>query len=159
MITIGKRFTFDAAHRLGRHEGKCGRPHGHTYILEIDFTGPLELKEVSSQNMIVDYYEVTAMVKQQIESQFDHRDLNVEMKRYLPGDPETENVTTAENMVGVFATIVGVWLKEFFPLVTLTRVRLCETQNTWCEWRPNPIWYNANPHNDAREYGKTGPIA
>lgn len=138
MITIGKRFSFDAAHRLGRHEGKCGQPHGHTYTLELDFTGPVNFSDVSSQGMILDYFVITAMVNKRIMSEFDHRDLNVEMRRYLGGDPETQNVTTTENMVGVFHNIVRSWLDEFTGgAVQLSRVRLSETPSTWCEWRPD----------------------
>lgn len=136
MITIGKRFTFDAAHRLGRHEGKCGSPHGHTYTLELEFTGPIEHAPVSGQNMIVDYYHVKNMVESHIMAKFDHKDLNVEMRNYLAGNPETDNITTAENMIGVFVRIVENWLFQFNQEVLLTRVRLCETGSSWCEWRP-----------------------
>ena len=35
--TIGKRFSFEAGHRLGGlPEGhKCARPHGHSYTVEV----------------------------------------------------------------------------------------------------------------------------
>lgn len=139
MITIGKRFTFDAAHRLGRHEGKCARPHGHTYILEIDFTGPVELRAVSGQGMVLDYYHIKDMVEALIMKRFDHQDLNIVMRPYfLDRDPETENVTTAENMVAKFAQLINGWMWEnqISPEVELTRVRLQETPNSWAEWRP-----------------------
>ena len=38
--TIGKRFSFEAGHRLGGlPEGhKCGRLHGHSYTVEVMLT-------------------------------------------------------------------------------------------------------------------------
>jgi 6-pyruvoyltetrahydropterin/6-carboxytetrahydropterin synthase len=138
MITIGKRFTFDAAHRLGRHEGKCGRPHGHTYILEIDFTGPVKTENTSDQGMVLDYYEITQMVNEKIMAKFDHQDLNQVMRPYFPhNDPEVDNVTTAEAMVHVFVGIINGWLQENpeHTMIYVTRVRLQETQSSWAEWR------------------------
>lgn len=137
-VVIGKRFTFDAAHRLGRHNGKCSRPHGHTYILEIDFAGPVETREVSWQGMVVDYYDVKNMVEELIMSKFDHQDLNKVVTPYFPGrDPETENVTTVENLVGVFAKMIQDWMHDrlLFYGIRVHRVRLQETPNSWAEWR------------------------
>ena len=34
-ITITRHFSFDAAHYLPGHEGKCQNLHGHTYKLEV----------------------------------------------------------------------------------------------------------------------------
>lgn len=137
MITIGKRFTFDAAHRLGRHEGKCHRPHGHTYILEIDLTGP-NLMEGSGQGMVVDYYHIKDIVDREIMSRFDHKDLNVEILRVFPDmAPEVDNCTTAENLVVAIAQLLGQAFYAVAPHAMLTRVRLQETPNSWAEWRPD----------------------
>lgn len=40
--TIGKTFTFEAAHHLEHHRGKCRRPHGHSYKLEVMVTGAVK---------------------------------------------------------------------------------------------------------------------
>jgi 6-pyruvoyltetrahydropterin/6-carboxytetrahydropterin synthase len=39
--TVRKCFTFDAAHQLPNHGGKCRHPHGHTYKVEVALTGPM----------------------------------------------------------------------------------------------------------------------
>lgn len=72
MITIEKRFTFDAAHRL---EGlppdhKCSRMHGHTYAVEIRLHGL-----PNAQGMLVDYQAISDAWKP-IAEQLDHRYLN-----------------------------------------------------------------------------------
>ncbi len=136
MITIGKKFSFDAAHRLGRHEGKCSRPHGHSYLLEIDLTGP-NIAEGSGQGMVVDYYHIKDIVEREIMKRFDHQDLNVEVKKMFPWlEPEVDNVTTAENLVMIIALLLGPAFYAVAPHALLTRVRLQETPNSWAEWRP-----------------------
>lgn len=56
-IVIGKEYTFDAAHKLPFHEGKCKRLHGHTYKVDIAISGPIqsEVGENSSAGMVLDY--------------------------------------------------------------------------------------------------------
>ncbi len=136
MITIGKRFSFDAAHRLGRHEGKCSRPHGHTYILEIDLTGPVE-HNGSGQNMILDYYHIKDIVEREIMKRFDHQDLNIVVKKMFPElEPEVDNVTTAENLVVIIANLLGPAFYAIAPNVLLSRVRLSETTGSWADWYP-----------------------
>jgi 6-pyruvoyltetrahydropterin/6-carboxytetrahydropterin synthase len=41
-MKIGKTFTFDAAHRLQDHEGKCRNLHGHTYSVVVTLEGELD---------------------------------------------------------------------------------------------------------------------
>lgn len=57
--------TFDAAHRLPRHEGKCSRLHGHTWRVEVEVWG-----EIKSANMVIDF----GKLKEAIE-QYDHKTL------------------------------------------------------------------------------------
>lgn len=57
MITsITKKFTFEAAHYLKNHQGKCRNMHGHSYKLFITATGKPS-KEVDSPEygMVVDF--------------------------------------------------------------------------------------------------------
>lgn len=133
--TIGKRFTFDAAHRLGRHEGKCSQPHGHTYILEIDLTGPVH-REGSGQGMVVDYYIIKRVIDEEIMARFDHKDLNAVCADAGFGVPEIDNVTTAEHLAYLIATLLVKRFYELAPHAVLSRVRLQETPNSWAEWRP-----------------------
>ena len=132
---IGKRFSFDAAHYLPLHQGKCRRKHGHTYVLEVDVTGQMNLSSrASDQNMVVDYYILKQVVDEEIMNRFDHQDLNEVIKPFDIRDPNKENVTTAENMVGIFAGLLSNRLSS--TRYGVSRVRLCETQSSWAEWRP-----------------------
>lgn len=42
MFKTAKEFTFDMAHMLDGHDGKCQNLHGHTYILQVEISGSLK---------------------------------------------------------------------------------------------------------------------
>lgn len=142
VVRIGKRYTFDAAHRLPLHEGKCARPHGHTYTLELELTGEVRMAQGSEQGMVLDYYKISEIVKREIMDKYDHQDLNVVMRPYFGvADPNEHNLTTAENMVVIFATILRTeinklwnWKQGDETSIRLTRVRLSETGSSWADW-------------------------
>jgi 6-pyruvoyltetrahydropterin/6-carboxytetrahydropterin synthase len=83
-VRIGKRYRFDAAHRLPNHDGKCARPHGHTYELELMIDGEPRVTEgaviqpalaESDEGMVADYAVLDAYWAE-LEPMLDHRDLN-----------------------------------------------------------------------------------
>ena len=41
MFKIAKEFSFDMAHMLDGHDGKCKNLHGHTYKLQVEVAGEL----------------------------------------------------------------------------------------------------------------------
>src|SRR5512133_3287722 len=71
-LRIYKDFHFDAAHHLPHVPPghKCGRLHGHTYLLRVWCSGP-----VDHRGFIVDYAEIAAAVEPVLE-RLDHRNLN-----------------------------------------------------------------------------------
>ena len=73
--TITRRFTFEAAHQLPHHSGKCARLHGHSYTLEVTVGGAL-LTEGSSEGMIVDFADLSKVVEHEVINQWDHQYLN-----------------------------------------------------------------------------------
>jgi 6-pyruvoyltetrahydropterin/6-carboxytetrahydropterin synthase len=85
--TLKRRFTFDAAHTLPFHPGKCKHLHGHTYRLEVAIRGPLD-----GNGMIVDFAEVKSIVRERILDRCDHRFL----------DEVFPFPTTAENLARHF---------------------------------------------------------
>lgn len=90
IATISKTFTFEAAHHLPHHDGKCKHPHGHSYRVEIILRGPIDDDEEScKRGMVVDYSDVSAVFKREIHAKLDHQDLNVVLADDIP-------VTTAE---------------------------------------------------------------
>src|SRR4051812_43083019 len=70
-VQVTKAFSFDAAHQLPWHEGKCRQLHGHTYRLEVSVAGP-----VDENGIVVDFDDLSTVVKRSIVSKFDHQFLN-----------------------------------------------------------------------------------
>jgi len=122
MISICKRFEFDAAHHLPLYFGKCHNIHGHHYFLDVEVTGAL-FNDGPSAGMIVDFGDLKTVVNRVIIDRFDHTDLNVSCPVY----------PTAERMV---AWIANELLMSFTEIgVSLLRVRLYETPTAYAEWR------------------------
>jgi 6-pyruvoyltetrahydropterin/6-carboxytetrahydropterin synthase len=134
MITICKRFHFDAAHYLENHDGKCKDLHGHRFSLEIEITGE-KLLCGSSKGMIMDFEDLKKIIQRKLLSKIDHTCLN-----YFEGASDSYcadmgRTPTAENIV---EWIVSVLRKPLsLRNVDLLRVRLYENPDSWAEWRSN----------------------
>lgn len=117
-VNITKIFTFDAAHRLPNHDGKCARPHGHTYKLEVTVAGePHPVDGSSGEGMVMDFADLKKVVQKNILDRFDHQDLN----------QVCDFVTTAENL----AVYIFEQLQSELP--GLTRIKLWETPTSFAE--------------------------
>ena len=83
-FTVSKKFSFEAAHSLPHLPvgHKCRNVHGHSYVVEIFCTGPLD-----ERGFVVDYAEISAAMKPVVD-QLDPRNLN----DVLPGPTTAENV-------------------------------------------------------------------
>ena len=64
-------FTFEAAHRLAWHPGRCRNLHGHSYRLDVSVEGPLD-----TNGVVLDFDTLQAVVRAQVIDVWDHRDLN-----------------------------------------------------------------------------------
>lgn len=72
-VIVAKIFTFDCAHQLVGHNGKCANLHGHTYKLEVKIKGPLQTQEnVSSEGFVMDFADLKKIVNKLIIDQLDH---------------------------------------------------------------------------------------
>jgi len=118
MATVSKRFTFDAAHRLDRlpPDHKCHRMHGHTYEVDLVFTG-----EVDGNGFVIDYADIAALWAP-LHERLDHHVLNE-----VPGleIPSTEHVAAW--------IAANVFDKFHHGYCRLDRVRVMESSTTWCE--------------------------
>jgi 6-pyruvoyltetrahydropterin/6-carboxytetrahydropterin synthase len=85
-MQIRKRFRFEAAHVLPHHPGKCSRLHGHSYRFEVAIEGQLQAAG-PAQGMVIDFDEVSAIVKSTIVERLDHASLN----DFIP-NPTAENI-------------------------------------------------------------------
>lgn len=127
MTMITKIFTFDAAHSLPHHEGKCSQLHGHTYKLEVTVGGVAQSVDPknSESGMIIDFTVLKAAVERVIDP-LDHYLLN----NIIP-------YPTAERLAEwifnhIRAELRQLPRRELFP-ISLERVRLWETPTSYAE--------------------------
>ncbi len=109
-MQIRKSFTFEAAHVLPHHPGKCSRLHGHSYRLDVALEGPLH-QDGPAAGMVEDFEAVTRVVKAAVVNELDHRSLN----ELLPNP-------TAENIV------LWIWKRLVPELPSLAELTLWETR-------------------------------
>lgn len=104
-------FTFEAAHRLAWHPGRCRNLHGHSYRLDVTVRGP-----VDDNGVVVDFDRLTEIVDRELVSHWDHQDLN-----------EVIDNPTAELLAQeAWKVLAGAGLR-------LAALRLWETGNSWVE--------------------------
>ncbi|MFE7576912.1 6-pyruvoyl tetrahydropterin synthase family protein [Streptomyces sp. NPDC057521] len=120
-VLIGKQFRFEAGHRLdGLPEGhKCGREHGHSYLVELSVTAPT----LTSTGFVVDFGEL-APFRRYIDDGLDHRFLN----DVIPVPP------TAENIASHLAAWFTANLEDSLG-ARLVAVKVWETATSWAEIR------------------------
>lgn len=83
-MIITKTFTFDSAHCLSWHKGKCSNLHGHTYKLEVSIQG-----ELTQNGIVMDFGDLKKIVKKSVLAKLDHKNLNDIFK-----NPTAEIITT-----------------------------------------------------------------
>ncbi len=119
--TIGKLFTFAAAHRLPNHDGKCAELHGHTYTVEVIVSGNVNpIDGAPDEGMVMDFGKLSKFWKLSLEPQLDHKFLN---------DVEGLEIPTAEHLAW---ELLGAFHQEFEQV---KKVRVWETPTSWAEAR------------------------
>lgn len=123
IVRAKKSFTFDAAHSLPGYNGKCANTHGHTYRLEVVVVrseGGL-IDGGSSDGMVIDFSELSRIVKTEIIEKVDHKWLNEAF----------EFRTTSENLAVYFFRLLTRRLQD--SGVTVEKVLLWETPTSCIE--------------------------
>lgn len=135
-ITVVKEFTFEAAHFLPGHPGKCANLHGHSYRLQVGVRGKVD----STTGMVMDFGKLKRLVEEIIVDHLDHRCLNVLEQDgegavpHLPNFPRRH--PTAELMVEwIVGSLNDFFMRKWEGLIILTFVRLYETTTSYAEWR------------------------
>jgi 6-pyruvoyltetrahydropterin/6-carboxytetrahydropterin synthase len=121
MFTLTKEFRFEASHVLPKHKGKCGRLHGHSWVGRVILKSRELQGEGSEAGMVMDFGDVSAVLKPLVEGKLDHYHLN-----------ETtglENPTSEELARWVFQQ-----LKPHLPF--LFAVEVFETCTSSCRYEP-----------------------
>ena len=73
---VSKTFRFEAAHKLPHHDGKCQRLHGHSYVMDITFQDDTLHTTGPKQGMVIDFGDISKVVKPLVNSHLDHHYLN-----------------------------------------------------------------------------------
>lgn len=121
-MRICKQFSFDAAHYLPHHKGKCRDMHGHRWVLEVELEGP-----VRDDGMVIDFGDLKEMVNSEVITRLDHTLLN-----------DTLKVPTCENLLVWIAEQLRAGIDAVSTLDQLARLRLYETPTSFAEIRLNP---------------------
>lgn len=142
MFRVTRRYRFSASHRLHaaalsedenrRLYGKCNNPygHGHNYVVDVSARGPSD-----QTGRAVDLGLLDELVRREVVAEFDHRDLNTEVARFVREAPTSENLAREvcrrlkRNWGAAFP---GEWPK-------LEMVRIAETRKNIFEVRADEI--------------------
>jgi 6-pyruvoyltetrahydropterin/6-carboxytetrahydropterin synthase len=104
VTSVSRRFSFEAAHQLPWHPGKCASLHGHSYRLEITVTSDL-----TADGIVIDFSDLKASVTKHVLSDYDHAFLN----DFLP-NPTAELIAAdiATRLLDVGLSVVEVTVRE-----------------------------------------------
>ena len=131
-VAVIRRAHFNAAHKLWNEQwteeknkeifGLCSNKnfHGHNYILEVKVMGEIH----PETGYVIDLKILKAIIKEEIEYRFDHKNLNLDTEEFKHLNP------TAENIVVVSYNRIRARLDKKYDL----QIRLWETENNMVEY-------------------------
>ena len=126
MFKLSKKFVFEAAHHLPRHDGKCQRVHGHSWVGWITVEASQLIKDGPETGMVMDYADLKAIMKPIVEEYLDHHDLN-----------ETtglENPTSEALAKWIFSMVYSQWYAKAPAGVRLVSITIEETCTSRCTY-------------------------
>jgi len=131
-VAVFRREHFNAAHRLFNPSwddatndkvfGKCALPHyhGHNYELEVKVTGKPDKKT----GYVMDLKELSDLIKKEIHSRFDHKNLNLDTEEFKDLNPTAENI----------AVVIYDILRPLIDKKKELHIRLYETPRNFVEY-------------------------
>lgn len=131
-VSVFRKEHFNAAHRLHNPAwtaernrevfGLCNNEHyhGHNYELVVQVTGYPD----PQTGYVVDTKHLSDLVKQEIITRFDHKNLNLDTQAFASLNP------TAENIAMVIYDLLRARLDEELDL----KIRLYETERNFVEY-------------------------
>ena len=132
-VTVHRKAHFNAAHRLYRKDwddtrnlevfGKCSNPnfHGHNYELIVSVTGNID----PETGFVMDLKILKDLIRTEVEDQFDHKNLNIEVAEFRNLNPTAENIS------------VVIWnkLRKQIQEANDLEVTLCETPRNYVTYK------------------------
>ena len=138
MMTITKIFEFCASHKLYNLKwdeaknfvvfGKCANKngHGHNYTMEVSVRGEVD----PESGMIMNAMDLSAIVKESVIAELDHKNLNVDIP-WLQG-----KIPTVEVLLDEIWLHLDEILKSSHPQVELFKIKLWETSKIFaCKYK------------------------
>lgn len=129
MISVTRRFTIAAGHRLPNHSGKCREMHGHNYAIEV--TLRRDQGDMNADGMVIDFARFKETIGVWLDTNWDHTlivsahdprlsDIAAWKAYTMDGAPTAENMahyllrTVCPSVlpVGVVASCVKIWETE-----------------------------------------------
>jgi 6-pyruvoyltetrahydropterin/6-carboxytetrahydropterin synthase len=131
-VSVYRREHFNAAHRLHNPDwdeaknqevfGKCALPHyhGHNYELEVKVTGKINKKT----GYVMDMKELSELVRREVHSRFDHKNLNLDTEEFRELNPTAEHI----------AIVIHDLLRPHIDKKLDLQIRLYETPRNFVEY-------------------------
>ena len=131
-VAVFRKEHFNAAHRLfnpawddATNEkifGKCALPHyhGHNYELEVKVTGEPDPKT----GYVIDLKLLSDLIKEEIHSRFDHKNLNLDTEEFKNLNPTAENI----------AVVIYNLVRPHIDPSKAVKLRLYETERNFVEY-------------------------
>ena len=131
-VSVYRQEHFNAAHRLYNTDwdesknaavfGKCAYPnyHGHNYDLVIKVTGDPD----PQTGFVMDMKELSDIIKKEVLSKFDHKNLNEDVEDFKKINPTAENI----------AVVIWNILREKIDKKYDIKITLYETERNFVEY-------------------------
>ncbi|HEX8038574.1 MAG TPA: 6-carboxytetrahydropterin synthase [Chryseosolibacter sp.] len=131
-VKVSRKEHFNAAHRLFRADwpdernervfGKCSNPHyhGHNYELTVSVTGPPD----PDTGYVYDMKALSDLIKENVLSKFDHKNLNLDTEYFKELNPTAENI----------AVVIWRILRQKIDPKLELKITLHETERNFVEY-------------------------
>ena len=143
VLSITRRLTFCAGHRLLGHEGHCAQLHGHNYVVEVTVSA----EQLNAIGMVTDFKVIKQRLGTWLDENWDHgfllHEADTAAREWLeafeirPGERQKVYVLpinpTAEGMALYLLESVSPTLFGDLPGVEVTRIRVWETESCFAE--------------------------
>ncbi len=131
-VAVYRHEHFNAAHRLHNPEwddetnkrvfGKCNNPnyHGHNYELIVRLAGEVDERT----GYVFDMKELSDLIKKHVTSEFDHKNLNLDVEHFKELNPTAENI----------AVVIYNLLRDQIDTKIDIKITLYETPRNYVEY-------------------------
>ncbi len=131
-VKVSRKEHFNAAHRLFQPDwsdaenervfGKCSNPnyHGHNYELIVSVTG----EPRPETGFVYDMKALSGLIKENIVSKFDHKNLNLDTEYFKELNPTAENI----------AIVIWRILRQKIDSQLELKITLYETERNFVEY-------------------------